>query len=117
MAFWKSMTAGQMCELMHRLDEPGWKEPGQNPGPDSGKGEQFFLNGQYYIAQGQFAGLPEKLKSGNDLMEPLNFVRKFRVSSLLREYARGEDQRKVKPFLGACRRAFLEDGQTAESAL
>lgn len=104
-------AARQVMELNDVIAR--WKkESGQN----SGMGEQFGLNSQYYIAQGQFSGLPEKLKSGDDLMELLDFVWRFRVRSLLGEYVRGEDRRKTGPFLEVCRRAFLAEGQTAESA-
>ena len=80
------------------------------------EGEQFGLNRQYYISQGQFSGLPEDRKSGTDLNKLLAFVWDFRLKSLLGEYVRGEDSRKVEPFLAACQKAFMGNGWTEESA-
>lgn len=82
----------------------------------SKQGEPFGLNEQYYISQGQFSGLPENLKSGDDLEALLEFVWKFRVKSLLEEYVRGEDERKVGAFLESCGEAFLSGTKQPEES-
>lgn len=64
----------------------------------------FGLNRQYYISQGQFSGLPEQF---SNLDELLRFVWDVRISSLLREYVRGENSRQTDAFLNNCRSAFL----------
>ena len=82
----------------------------------SKQGEPFGLNEQYYISQGQFSGLPENLKSGDDLEALLEFVWKFRVKSLLEEYVRGEDERKVGAFLESCGEALLSGTKQPEES-
>lgn len=59
--------------------------------------EHLGLNRQFYISQGQFAGLPEK----QTLDEVLRSAWEIRIEPLLREYVRGEDN--VTSFLNACR--------------
>lgn len=78
----------------------------------SSQGGDFGLNRHYYISQGQFSGLPENRRSGEDLAGLLEFVWKFRIRSLLCEYVRGEDEQKVKTFLEECRKKFLNIGET-----
>lgn len=75
----------------------------------------FGLNRQYYISQGQFAGLPanilDHLKTGkaedSDLNPFLDEVFKWRIEPLLREYVRGEDESQVEAFIKACENALV----------
>jgi len=62
------------------------------------QGREFGLNRHYYIAQGQFAHLPEHKQT---LPEILRYVWDYRIESLLREYLRGGDEAEIEAFIGS----------------
>jgi 5-methylcytosine-specific restriction endonuclease McrBC GTP-binding regulatory subunit McrB len=61
------------------------------------EGSKYGLNEQYFISQGQFANLPFENTDENTVME---FVWKYRIEPLLREYVRGE--RDIEAFITKC---------------
>lgn len=61
------------------------------------EGAEYDLNRQYHISQGQFANLPKRLSTKEDVLE---YVWKYRIESLLREYLRGEPENKLEEFIG-----------------
>lgn len=69
------------------------------------KGEEFGLNQHYFISQGQFANLPNHIKS-EELENIKQHVWDYRIESLLREYLRGEDTNEVESFITAAAEAF-----------
>lgn len=71
-------------------------------GEEDKEGKELGLNKQYNISQGQFTGLPEE-KNFDELRE---FVWKYRLEPLLREYVRGEDITKVDAFILKCQEKF-----------
>lgn len=93
----------------------------------------FKLSRQYCISQGHFANLPEnilaeaqeivkqragaiKKKSDQEAANViLDYIWKYRLHSLLREYLRGEDEDSVNAFLKAAEGAFkikVQDNRT-----
>lgn len=69
------------------------------------KGKDYGLGPDYFISAGQFSGLPVKKDNLNDVK---NFVWKFRIEPLLREYLRGEGD--VDKFIEDCRTDFIAAG-------
>ncbi len=67
-------------------------------------GGQFGLNRDYFISQGQFANLPASVSG--DTKEILDYVWKYRVELLLREYLRGEEPEQINAFITAAKGAF-----------
>lgn len=74
----------------------------------------FGLNKQYYISQGQFANLPSNALEDGDTKKDvlsvlLEYVWKWRIKPLLKEYVRGEDESRVKAFIEACKNALFSN--------
>lgn len=66
-------------------------------------GEEFGLNEQYYISQGQFSDFRGDTRSAAMVCQD---VWDSHIKLLLREYVRGEDKNRVKEFISACGKAF-----------
>jgi hypothetical protein len=72
------------------------------------KGSAFGLNKQYFISQGQFANIPVN-KKDSDIKSIIDYVWEYRISSLLREYMRGQEEDDIKRFITECYGVFVKE--------
>ncbi|WP_252229974.1 AAA family ATPase [Clostridium sp. ZBS15] len=71
-------------------------------------GASFSLNRQYFISQGYFANLPQKVDQYNfeEIDDIIKYVWKYRLETLIREYVRGENTLEVEKFIEQCRNSM-----------
>lgn len=70
-------------------------------------GQEFGLNRQYDISQGQFTSLPST--DYDSISKVCSDAWEYKIEPLLREYLRGEDETRIDGFIDECRAAFFSE--------